>query len=439
MRILLFLFLFCASGLFAQEVVTLQVRCTNDISGDPIFGALVSIDGRSEIPQTSKKGDCLFFNIPLDSNLKITVSHGFYDSKTVLFNAFEAEVREGTITVDIRLSKKAQQLNSVDVRPAGVPTTVFGSKTLSVSDFEFMENDQLLLLVYPKRLDKGSQLLISNGLEILNSFEFEEKPTELIHDFRGNSHIVCERGVYGVKHVDNQVSLTSIEKAYYMKYVFPIVDTNQNKLYFSNFSANYPAFDYYAFDRLDSTYTQIIEIKDKLMMELYRSEFKYVDIRTKLWAKNMELETGIDKEIWVGSHYFTQSLYYKELYAPMFEFHDTIFVFDYYKDLLFTFHNSGQAIDSVPIYHHYEAKETGWKKHLIQDRETGKIYAFFEKGGICSLKLVNLKTGELGPPILFSHRYIDKIDIKGNQAYYIYRPFESAQKKFLYKTKLPDF
>lgn len=36
------------------------------------------------------------------------------------------------------------------------------------------------------------------------------------------------------------------------------------------------------------------------MMELYRSEFKYVDVRTKLWAMDKEHETGIDKEIWVG-------------------------------------------------------------------------------------------------------------------------------------------
>ena len=34
-------------------------------------------------------------------------------------------------------------------------------------------------------------------------------------------------------------------------------------------------------------------------------------------------------------------------------------------------------------------------------------------------------------------RYIDKIAIQDNFVYYIYRPFESTQKKFLYKERLP--
>jgi hypothetical protein len=119
-----------------------------------------------------------------------------------------------------------------------------------------------------------------------------------------------------------------------MKYIFPVVDTVQSKLFFSNFNPNYPAFDYLAFDQLDSTYSKIMEIKDDLMMELYRAEYKWVDVRTKLWAANKEIETGIDKEIWVGANYFTNTVYYKELYAPMFRRNDSIYVFDYYKDLL---------------------------------------------------------------------------------------------------------
>ena len=60
------------------------------------------------------------------------------------------------------------------------------------------------------------------------------------------------------------------------------------------------------------------------MMELYTSEYKWMDVRTKLWAKNKEIETGIAAEVWVGANYFTQSLYYEEAYAPMFHRNDSI-------------------------------------------------------------------------------------------------------------------
>jgi hypothetical protein len=199
----------------------------------------------------------------------------------------------------------------------------------------------------------------------------------------------------------------------------------------------YPAFDYFAFDQLDSVYKRIAEIEDELMMELYRSEYKWVDVRTKLWAKYKELETGIDAEVWVGANYFTQSLYYKELYAPMFGKNDTFYVFDYYKDLLLSFDRNGEPLDSVSIYHHYNPKYTGWAKQLLQDRQTGMIYALYEKDGFTYLGLMDLKTGEVSEKVKLAFKYVDKVLVYNNSVYYIYRPFESAQKKFLYKERLP--
>ena len=174
-----------------------------------------------------------------------------------------------------------------------------------------------------------------------------------------------------------------------------------------------------------------------LMMELYRSEYKWMDVRTKLWAKNKELETGIDAEIYIGANYFTQSIYYQEVYAPMFHRNDSILIFNYPKDVLLVYSIDGNLMDSIPLYHHYQAKETGWKRNLIQDRMTGSIYTTYEKDGYCYLGLVNIKTGEISEKVKLTFRYVDKIRVHNNYVYYVYRPFESIQKKFLYKEKLP--
>jgi hypothetical protein len=173
------------------------------------------------------------------------------------------------------------------------------------------------------------------------------------------------------------------------------------------------------------------------MMELYRSEYKWVDVRTKLWAKEKEHQTGIDAEIWVGANYFTQSIYYKELYAPMFHRNDTLFVFDYYKDMLLCYSAHGDPIDSIPIYHHYNPRSTGWKKQLIQDRITGEIYAVYDKAGFTYLGNVNVTTGLISELVRLEYRYVDKLAVHNNAVYYVYRPFESVQKRFLYKEKLP--
>lgn len=93
----------------------------------------------------------------------------------------------------------------------------------------------------------------------------------------------------------------------------------------------------------------------------------------------------------------------------------------------------GNLMDSIPLYHHYQAKETGWRRNVIQDRVTGSIYTTYEKDGYCYLGLVNVKTGEISEKVKLTFRYVDKIRVHNNYVYYVYRPFESIQKKFLYK------
>jgi hypothetical protein len=438
--ILLFLFVGTSICMFSQQTfakITFQDSETKDFIRNVDF----SFERNEERFRffSNEQGSITF---PFFENgISYTSKHGFYETKVFSLDSKAAKLKSDTLHFSISLKhEKIFTQQEVVVSAPGVPMVVYSSEKVSVSDFEMLPNGEILLLVYPKTLAKGSELMILKNKDIIQRFKLEDKPVELVRDFRGNPHVVCENGVFGIHRKGNELGIANLEKEYFMRYVFPIVDTAYSKMYFSNFNPLYPAFNYFSYDQLDSTYLNLVEIKDDLMMELYRSEYKWVDIRTKLWAKYKEYETGIDKEIWVGANYFTQSIYYKELYAPMFYRNDSIFVFDYYKDQLITFSVSGEKLASVPIYHHYQPKKTGWKRKLIQDTDTKQIYAYFEKDGNCYVKWLNTTTGELGERMSLEHKYIDKVAIHSNQVYYIYRPFESAQKKFLYKSTLPvDF
>ena len=81
------------------------------------------------------------------------------------------------------------------------------------------------------------------------NIELDEVALELVHDFRNTPVIICVNGVYAVRIDEKSIGLASMEKEYFMQYVAPILDTNQTKLYFSNFNSLYPAFDYFSFDR----------------------------------------------------------------------------------------------------------------------------------------------------------------------------------------------
>ena len=434
-----FIFIILSTLSFGQEEVVVILQLSDKENNDAVRNARITVlQGDSTMELLSNRlGEARFLS-KNGSAMQISIKHHRFEDATSLKRKISPKNRLDTIVFRFELKYiKQQDFDEVVVSAPGVPQVVYGSQRLHVADFEILPNGNLLLLTYPKRLKKGSHLLIYDGLKVINSFEVPEKAKELIHDYRGNAHIVCERNVYGVHFLKNEIGLSTMEKNYFMKYVAPIVDTNQTKMYFSNFNKNYHAFDYFAFDQKDSTYAKILEVEDELMMELYRAEYKWVDVRTKLWAKNKERETGIDAEIWVGANYFTQSLYYKELYAPMFQRNDTLFVFDYYKDLLKTFDANGVALDSVAIYHHYHPRKTGWQKNLIQDKATGKIYAVFDRAGYTYIGEINTTTGEINQQVKLEYRYAHDIAIYKDYVYYIYRPYESAQKKFLYKERLP--
>jgi hypothetical protein len=436
--IFLFLSLCFSSTLLGQDsvVVCIQLNDKQDGVGIQNVNVQMEID-TMKMELSSNRIGKVYFNATVGQSFSFNATHFKFNEITAKRKVPTKNIQD-TITYQFEMEFiRVQNQDEMVVAAPGVPTVYFKSNQLSVADFEVLKSGEMLLLTYPKRLNKGNELLVYDGRNIKRRFSVPDVAEELVLDYRKNPHVVCDKNVYGVILNNNDISLSTIDKAYFMKYLAPILDTNKTKLYFSNFNKDYPAFDYFTYDQIDSSYTKILEIKDDLMMELYRSEYKWVDVRTKLWAKNLELQTGIDAEIYVGANYFTQSPYYKELYAPLFHRNDSLFVFDYYKDKLRTYNDLGEPLDSVSIYHHYDKRKTGWESELIQDSQTGEIYALFDRAGFSYLGRIDTKTGEITEQVKLEYRFVEKIAIHNNFVYYIYRPFESPQKKYLYMERLP--
>lgn len=433
-----FLVLFVADAVFAQNgTCVLRFEAVDQSSKLPVSQLKIDVllnNGKIQQYAFTNKQGIAHLTVPDTTTISFHFDHVAYE----VLNEPEAKVYRSRDTITMRLKLKwIRELNEVVIRPPGFPDTVFQSERLSVQDFEFLPDGKMVLLTYPKNFNRGTELLIYDGSRVTSEIPMKEKPLELIRDYRGNPHVVTEKTVCGIANINNQVELSPIDRAYFMSYIAPIVDTSVTHYFFSNYSEVYPAFEYFTYNFVDSVYKKIANIEDEFMMELYRSEYKWVDIRTKIWAKEKEHETGIDAEIWVGATYFTQSIYYKELYAPMFQRNDSVFVFDHYKNWMYRYNGSGELMDSVPIYYHLKAKENGWKKQLIQDQVTGQVYIVYELAGKTMLQRFDCATGKLGEMIPLYFRYAENVTVRDNFVYYIYRPFESIQKKFLYEEKLP--
>lgn len=381
-------------------------------------------NGKFEFRYSPAIGDTLKFDHVAFENATIVVTKRMIKS-----------AKNNKININVILPFRV--LDVFEVR-ANVPDTVFGTQDYSVSDFEFDTDNRLILLTYDKVLEKGSVVrLLSDDKEVIDFKHVPGEAIELRKDFRDNVHLICEEQVYLIRVEQNRLNLYLEDKDYVFKHVLPVVDSIDNYIYFSNYSDLYPAFDYLEFNRADSTYKPIITVEDDLMMELYRSEYKYVDVRTKLWAHNKEIETGVDKEVWVGATVFTNSIYYEALYAPLFKTgHDSILVFDHYKNYLFKYQPQVGFVDSVRIAYHKQARKSGWEQPLIQDKITLKIYGLFLINGFTYLSEIDLRTGVIKKSFKLTYKYVENIQLIDGYVYYIYRPFESIQKKYLYRERL---
>jgi len=432
-KLLLTLILFFPLLGFNQQITF--VGKLIDYKKESITAVNVIYGNRPEDRTKSKIDGSYSFTTYLTTLDVIKFEHVAYENKSIVITKrLKKKIKNDTLTLKISLNDFELGIIEVGVK---TPKIVFESKLFSVSDFETLSNGNMVLLSYEKTLKKGSKIkLVDSSMVELDSYIMLDECTELTTDFRNNIHLITRDNVYQIVIDNNRLYLYKEDRTYYFKYLSPIIDTLTDRIYYSNYSEIYPAFDYMEFNKTDSTYKILLGVQDKPLMEQYRAEFRFSDVRTKLWAHQKQIETGIDKEIWVGATVFTNSLYYTPLYAPLFVKNDSVLVFDHYENKLYKHTPKYGLVDSIDINYHFNSRKSGWEHPLIQDQKTEEIYAIFLRNGYTFLSLLNTQTGAIIKTFKLYYKYIEGIQIIDSTVYYIYRPYESMQKKYIYKESI---
>lgn len=387
-------------------------------------------------------GSLEVINLPENLKIRIKVTAPYYQKLDTLIDLRPYNnliKREKLISLNLSLKYDGQVTGNVEVYGNYEPEVAFSSERISVSDFLVYGRDSILLLAYPKRLGLSNELIWYVGDTVVSKREGGSSAQRLIRDYRNRAYLRFEQKDYFIDNFDD-LDLVLVDRTQLDTYVQPILDTLDNiGMFFTNYNELYPAYDYYQIDLSDTTESLLHHIEDKEMMEHYRAEYKWADVRTKLWAWEMEDKTGIDRQTWVGANVFTRSIYYEKPYGNFFLKDSIAYVFDFYKDLLFMYDGKQvERLDSVPIAFHKGTQKPKWTKKLIQDPVTKKAYTYFDDSGYTDMYEINLETGELQDKFTLFYRYVENIQIYNDEIYYIYRPFESIQKKYLYKENVKD-
>ncbi|MEY4330709.1 MAG: hypothetical protein RL609_1457 [Bacteroidota bacterium] len=329
------------------------------------------------------------------------------------------------------------------------PSVVFGSDIYNVGDFLWDDNGDLLLMIYEaeerwKRQEDAKRTLY-NGVKILRvisngnqeGVEHHLYPipglVEGFYDqFPGEVMIKGHHQYFMLR--DDQLFV--VPDSVMKREVMPVVDTlGSGEFVMTDFQATYPAFDYYLAS--DNGWKSLHHMVDEKEMELFRSEFKYLGPKEKVEAYQFQLDTGVDKEI-IAAYMrgFPQSHYHSPINAPLMILGDSLIVLDHLHNQAFYYSKKGQLLQSKKIEYH-QLKGTGkWSGKIWKDPVTHKLYTSYLKSGKISIYALNLHQETQTQVITLTHPFVDKIRIKGDQIFYIYRPFESSQKRYLYSEKI---
>lgn len=414
-----------------QTTYLIKGKITSPI-GEPVEDASVfyGLNSKQRV-RSNSQGD-YSITITYISPAELIIGHVSYkQEKIVIDKSFLNQNENKIIELNVKLDYKT--LTPFTVYSKSKPDTVFGSELTSVSDYEFI-GDKMVLLSYSKSLKKNAFLqLTSKRNKLITTYKTPPNPKRLFKDFEGNLHLITETNVFLISIVKNEIRLRPVEKEKFYKLTTRIIDTCNSHFIYSDFSDAYPAFNYFAQLPTDTIAKNIHHVENKFMMDLYRAEYKYAPAKQKLWAFRKEIKTGIDKEIWIGATNFTQSLYYEPLYAPLFVNQDTILIFDHYSDQLMKVNSSFEKLDSIPISYHKDKDKKNWQQPILKDKDQNKLYGLFLKNGYYYLKPINLNDGSTFISFRLNYRYVENVKVENGYVYYIYRPYESSQKKFLYR------
>lgn len=356
-------------------------------------------------------------------------------AKTISGSVLQKAVGD-TLHLDFYLQPELNLLTEYTVK-AG-PDTVIGNWHFYIEDYMFLNDSQYVLLTFEKNLKNAKVMLVNEKQKIISSNEVPGEAIEFYRDYQGYINVMCKDSAFRVKIVPPAtLLLLALPYSDFCARMLPCVDTLGGKILFSNYSRNYPAFSYYAFNPMDTTVEMLHYIVDKDLLAQYNWEFDFLKPKDRLYARKMASYTGIDPRIVAATMTgFPESIYYTPLYAPMYVVHDTICVFDHYCDSLLLYDRKMNCIGASKIDYHHPKNWKEWDRRILRDEQTGEIYAQFEKDGFITLKKIDLKTGKITGSYKMENRYVKHIRIRNGEVYYIYKPFESYQKKFLYKEQI---
>ena len=439
-RCLLLLMTWLGAGLLHAQVGVLKGRLLDAVSELPVQGAHIRTTA-SGGTISDAKGE---YTIPIDTGSTDSLFIGHL-SYVPVARPVPALVHGGGGSVIIKLQPRTYSIPEVQVTQARAEV-VYRHATLNVGNY-VVSNEGVWVLVYDRpqlwhpEQEAGMRELKRARLHLLDTLFKERSSLDMPEHVRtmhvdhrgdpvlegvGQAWVPVSSG--GRVHVE-PIPLNTLHEA-----VLPWTDTVPGWLLGNDRREDYPAFNHFAFDPSTRTTFPICSVVDEGTLQLFRSQYKYMDGRSKVVAMNMERKLGVDKEIIAGYMTgFHHDRYFHVPYAPLWVVQDTLCVFDHERGVIRRSTLKSEALMEVPIAYH---KDQRWASLLLFDRELEQVHVVMRKGSRTHLRKLDVRTGTLSEPYILEHAYTAELQVHDGHVYYTYRPGGAWEQRTLYREEL---
>jgi hypothetical protein len=357
--------------------------------------------------------------------------------------------------LEIKLEREIKEISGVTITSQKIDT-IFKDREYSVMDYALMD-EGILLLIYKYKLTRSELLFLDYDGNILAKLNvLPGKPLLLFEGCMGNIHLITKLSAYQIFLSDGRITLLPPVQAEYFKEVMSNCLFSQNeKLFFREVLFYDLVNRYFYIDLADSSKHLFCEVMDE-----DRINFLFNNPENMISGKgnaNLDLNNlkGFpeDAGILAKIRYmdvekrFNRMVYFPEIYAPLFRFGDTLLLFNHPNDLIQLYGLNNSLITEIPIKYHLTepinamstllnsfAKSNKWDEKIFVDEPTKNIYTIFLNiNGTRDIFEIDLLTGQTEYTLTIPFPYVEKISIKNNSIYFIYRGWGETQKKKLFR------
>ena len=426
MKYILFILFFNSTFLFSQKIKGIVM----DYNKNKIQNVLVQNLNTKKNIFSDNEG---YFEINANVNDTIVIkSLGF---STLTFYV-SSDLLDGNVHF-FYLKEISKVLNTVEVNSDRLKD-VFNYKNENVIDFEFWNG---FLLVLSHKNNAYYLSLIRNGMIKKKYTLTTIKPKKIKIDCYQNIHISTKNISYQIQ-LDTSIHyIDSVVNEKYDLFLEPIIYCNDN-LFSEKYIKHNQKYLLLKFNQLNKT-NDVIYYSYDTKQELIAKQ-KYNEIIAYYYSVTNETENIILNKFWDGDVLklaVTDTLiekigWYKNIISQninvqSFSLKNSIVIFDFFKDSIFSFNSNGEKIYSTDFLY----QKTVNKPQVLLDNKLNQFYIYYPSFKSFKIDKINILTGKNTTILNISDIINPKKCLIHNNWIYILDNIETSFYK-LYKIKL---